>query len=484
MAEEDKNFAGYYAATLDEDGTIKGFHYGTDLGDLKKNLAAGDQLQVEPENESVESEAEDAAPSNTLEIALRRACEVGLSLTELIMASNNARALYGSFSLQIDMHHPVQKSATKIESYEGREIYGLTGEQFRKVREKHRRLTRADRGFEILPSAIFLAIIATFDTLLSDIIRDILRSDSGKLKLSGKSLQVSDLLKMGSFDEIIDKVVDEEIYSFSRGSHEEQVEYIERMFDIKIVKPWKRWPDFVEIFERRNLVAHGSVNFNQRYVSKCHSAGHKGAEKFLGEKVELTDNYIKQSLDIIIEFLVLAIFSIWRKIEKSEEQHACSVVNAISYDFILNKRYRSPLRILEYVLSLNGINIDESTKRMMTINLASFYKHSKQSDKSKEILEKTDWSACADNFQICVAALRAEVDDVVRLMPRVFANGQINKFDFRDWPVFDYVREDPKFSEAFKHLVGEDLFDTTDMESSSGGGEKKAAGGGSDSTVH
>src|SRR5690606_28172930 len=65
---------------------------------------------------------------------------------------------------------------------------------------------------------------------------------------SGRSLPLSRLASASSIEELVREAIDEELYQFSRGSHEDQEKYIRSSFGINISGKWKRWPDYIEIF--------------------------------------------------------------------------------------------------------------------------------------------------------------------------------------------------------------------------------------------
>lgn len=316
-----------------------------------------------------------------------------------------------------------------------------------------------DRGFDLLPSAVLLTIVATFDTLAADVVRTILELKPDRYSSSDKTISVADILSMKSFDDVKSKLLNDEIYQYSRGSHEEQVKYIEKQFHIKIIENWKRWPDFIEIFERRNLLAHGEKRFTQRYAEICKSQGHKGSEKLVGKEIELTTNYLSQSVDTLLEFFMLLIFSVWRKQIPEEEQSAFDLINHVIYRLITDERYRVPINVTEYVLGLKGVSVTEATRLMLIVNLASAYRHQDNKELVIQTLKRADWSAASDNYKICVAALREDVDEVVTLMAPCVSSNKISKDDFREWPVFSFVRDSDEYRSEFKKIFGENLFD-------------------------
>ena len=56
------------------------------------------------------------------------------------------------------------------------EIYGITEDQYPFVMTQIRRLREIDRGATVLPGAILLSLVATFDSFIADTLRIMLRS--------------------------------------------------------------------------------------------------------------------------------------------------------------------------------------------------------------------------------------------------------------------------------------------------------------------
>ena len=319
------------------------------------------------------------------------------------------------------------------------------------------RLIRLKRGLDALPAALLMSVVATFDSNMADVVRAMLRLRSETFQTGGKTVPLNEILQAKSIEAIKAKILDDEIYQFSRGSHEEQVQYIERNFHISISKHWKRWPDFIEVFERRNLIAHGEKKFTERYVSICKKHNHRGSEKVLGTPVRLTSSYLSQANGILLEFATLLIFSLWRKHFPNEEQRAFDRLNQTSFDLIKDKEYVVPVRILEYAINLNNASVSDKTKRMMVVNLASAHAHMGENARCEEVLGSMDWSATSENFRICVAALQNNVDEVCKLMPVVSTADTVRKKDIREWPVFDFIRNESEVLRKFEEVYGEPM---------------------------
>lgn len=456
----------FFGLRLKDDGeNWSQFTYGDDLERLKEwgaeeNKSDPDEGADQAEDGSDDSEVSGGSDEgNVLAGLMYRTLDSGLALSELTISSSAVKNLFSSIISRAEVVDPIKESCPVVFENGAIKIYGISADRLTKVREQHRRLVRMDRGFDLLPSAVLLTIVATFDSLTVEIVRAVLGLKPDRLNDSEKTIAISDILSMNSFDDVKSKILDDEIYQYSRGSHDDQVKYIEKNFGIQIAKSWKRWPDFIEIFERRNLVAHGEKKFTKRYVEICKKHGHKGSDKILGDDIEITTQYLAQSIDVLVEFCIILIFSIWRKQLPTEESEVFDLLNDVSYRLISDERYRVPIRVIEYALSLKGTKITEATRLMLIVNLASAHRHRKDKDQANKTLDGVDWSAASDNYRLCVAAIREDLPELIKLMEPTSSSGKVKKDDFREWPVFSFVRETAEFQAEFERIYGEQLFD-------------------------
>ncbi|QJQ33271.1 hypothetical protein GV829_13175 [Sphingomonas lacunae] len=455
----------FFAIRIGQGSDYKGFSFGTDLEGIKswaKSPAKHGELETPPATPT------EIAPSTEHQLAelMSRAADMALGLSELILALSSVASALTDVVTRSEIVKPIEESSPLIEEGDDYKIYSITQDRLIKVRSEHRRLNRMDRGFEVIPTSVLLTIVATFDSITADIVRTMLGKNPERFVSLEKTVKIADILGNESFEDFKSRIVDDEVYAFSRGSHESQVQSIERWFDIKISESWERWGDFIEIFERRNLIAHGEKLYTQRYVSICSKNKVRDCASRLGDKIQIDRSYLTKSLSILTEFSILMIFSIWRKQFPEQQKHAFDTINEVCYRFISQARYSVPVKIIEYVTGLKNTDVDQATILMMKVNLASSYRHMDKVDECNEVLNSVDWSAVSDRYGICVAALREDIDLVCDLFAPVVSSGKMEKNDFREWPVFDFIRNNDKFQEKFLNVFNEPLFEAV-VDSSS-----------------
>lgn len=462
---EQEKFFGFLAIRKAEDHELPSFAYGRrETVEDAKRIWRGDDTSDEAEAAEDAAEPDDNeadfSHDSTLTEALARSVDFGLEQFQLIATSSIFPVLFKNIVARETVLNPTKKGGVKVDEDENTEIYGLSEADYLELVLKTGRYEKLKAGLSKVPSAIFLGLVASFDSLIVDILGDMLRLKKGWLEKSQRTLPLAALASAENLDQLVEEAVADEIYQFSRGSHDEQARYIEEQFGIGIRAKWKRWPDYIEIFERRNLIAHGESAFNKRYVSICSKAGHKGSSKLLGNNVELRDAYLNQSLDILVEFAVLLSFQLWRKGQDSDEDEAFTNLSEAVYKLTEHGKYRAAERIADFAIGLKGTTASDSVMRRLIVNRASALRHDEREEEAIALLDTVDWSASSTVFRICVAAVKADKEAFIALLPRVKNSEEIRARSFVDWPVFEFVRSDEDVRAALVENFGEKAITT------------------------
>jgi hypothetical protein len=143
-------------------------------------------------------------------------------------------------------------------------------------------------------------------------------------------------------------------------------------------------------------------------------------------------------------------------IEPTELQHADGYLNQVCYNLMKREEYGLAKRILSFATSLPR-HYSQESKLIFVVNTAIAYKWGGEPDKSKKLIEGSDWSACSDKFQLAVAALEDDFDKAAKIMRNIGSNGSVKKADYKDWPAFKDFRQSEQFLDAYKSIFGEYL---------------------------
>jgi hypothetical protein len=160
---------------------------------------------------------------------------------------------------------------------------------------------------------------------------------------------------------------------------------------------------------------------------------------------------------IIYEVGVKLCHVFWRRFAKEERENADKVLNELGYNLIHGREYRLAEALLEFGANILRTHASDQVRRMMVVNLANAVRLQKREGEAKSILDKEDWTACNNTFKISVAAVRGDIDEVVRLMRVEGGNNPQLMEAYRTWPVYRGMRTEEQFMIAFEEIFGEAL---------------------------
>jgi hypothetical protein len=99
------------------------------------------------------------------------------------------------------------------------------------------------------------------------------------------------------------------------------------------------------------------------------------------------------------------------------------------------------------------------------INHAIALKELDRKDDMESVLTSMDWSACALQFEVALAALRDDNERLQKLLPRLMASGDVLRSDLEEWPLFAHQRGTAWFAQ----LLSEHFPQTTSDDAEDGG---------------
>ncbi|WP_155006279.1 hypothetical protein [Sphingomonas hengshuiensis] len=376
---------------------------------------------------------------------------------DLVQVANFVRPLMVNAGMESGVLTKVREKGHLLRQTEDLETYGLNAQTASEIHLIVDRLKQIDSGLSILPSSVLLSLVATFDSMIGDGIKELLKARPDKITSSDKTVTYRELFNIGSLDDAKDKFINDEVDKLLRGSHDDQILYVEKLTDTKIRDHYPRWANFIEVFERRNIIAHANGNYSQLYIDRCRSAGYPCDKVVVGDKASLRSKYLHKSIDTLTEFGILIWFVAWRKLDTKSEATAFSRLNMIAFGAIKGFRYELAIWLLDFALHRQPRNADEITTRMMVINLANAYKKTKKIDKCKEVLNAMDWTATSDLFALALASLNDDAEEAAKLVLNLARSDKLRAEDFRDWPIFDWIRSEIVVAKAFEEGFGHPL---------------------------
>lgn len=337
---------------------------------------------------------------------------------------------------------------------EERTVYELAGDCYREFSVHNDEAITSIEGAKNLPEVMVIGLVSAYDAFLSQLLRVVLNKHEEIVLTSEKAIKFSELKEFSSIEEARASLIDREIESVIRDSHQAQFAWMEAKLSVPLRSGLDSWPRFVELCERRNLLTHTGGVVTAQYLSVCKAHGVDVSDLKIGSRLIVNPQYYSQAVDTICEIGVKLCHVFWRKFAKEDRDQADGALLDLGFNLIFNRSYKTAEQILAFGTRTLKNHSNDSVRRMMVINLANAIRLQKREPEAKKILDGEDWSASSLELKIGVSAVSSNVAETVALMKTIGPNSRPTAEDYRSWPVFRGMRTNKEFVEGFESVFG------------------------------
>ncbi|GAA5562007.1 hypothetical protein Asch02_03525 [Acinetobacter schindleri] len=352
------------------------------------------------------------------------------------------------------------KTVVSIEEVEEEEkkriVFDIPASHRRKIIEKHNRLKRMVHAQSIIPRNFLIAYVSEFDYFVGAVLRAIYKLKPELLNTSDRVFNFKDLCKFNSLEDVREEVIEKDIEQILRSSHTDQFKTIAAKVDIETLTQFNNWPKFIEITERRNLFVHTDGVISTQYQKVCGNVKITIKDDQIGQKLDCSIEYLNQTYEIMYEVIVKLGQTLWRKLfGKSLEQKILADEYLIHtlFELLCVEQYGLVINLGEFALQQRNLSNDFN-KRMMIINLCLAYKYSNNKSKLEELLNKHDWSAIPDVFQLAIACINDEHEISCELIKKLIQHNSdlLTEGSLHSWPLFRVLKEQECFKKMYLEL--------------------------------
>ena len=267
-------------------------------------------------------------------------------------------------------------------------------------------------------------------------------------------MSVKEVLECGDIQEFKDELIRKEIEKVSWTSLADQVEWFEKKLKLDpINKNYQYWSVLGEIFQRRHLFAHTNGRVSLQYINNAKVYGYQVDGVQVGQLLSVGGKYYKEAVTCVFEFGIMLAHIVRKKIGVSSDDKIDGELNTLVFQLLQRGDYALANRLLVFAYSMRG-NASDRTKKMIIVNYANSLRLCGEVEKSTDLLNQIDWSSVSDDFKICVAAVKGDVDEVIKSVREFGIKGALSEANYREWPAFFHVREDAKFSQCYEEVFG------------------------------
>ena len=162
-----------------------------------------------------------------------------------------------------------KKSGAK-EMVEGNLVrYRLAGSNGVKLMKLDQKITRNKTAYRLIHRSFLTSLISQYDAYLGRLLHLMFSVHPEKLNGSEKQISFKELLQYSNIEDARNQLIDREVDSVVRCSHEDQINWINDNLKIPIASFVPELPSFIEIAQRRHLFVHCDGVVRHEPVRSC-----------------------------------------------------------------------------------------------------------------------------------------------------------------------------------------------------------------------
>ncbi len=249
-----------------------------------------------------------------------------------------------------DFEEKRDKFGEIIDEKEGKQKISFPAEKAPEAFEIHDKLEKAIAASKALPNMFLLALVSQYDAFIANLLKALFLRRPELIFTSEKQVSFSDISGFNSINEIKNSIIEKEVENIIRQSHAKQFDIMEKSFKIELRSGLDIWPNFIEITERRNLLAHTNGVVSRQYISICENHG-VAAEKIpnMGEPLSFTPEYFNDAYNVLYEISLKLGHVLWRKVLPEDIELSDQHYNLKCVELIKAENYDIAVRMLDFI---------------------------------------------------------------------------------------------------------------------------------------
>lgn len=318
------------------------------------------------------------------------------------------------------------------------------------------------RILEVAARSLFIGIFTEFDVFMGRLLTALYSSRPELLKGIKREISLAELLEFSDLAGVKRDLMEKEIDSFRRDSYIEQFASLEQKFELRTLRQFKEWSEFVELSQRRNLMTHNGGRVNDQYLLLCQAQGCRFDPcPKIGEELRITPDYAYRAIFVMKKTGFMLAHTLWRKVFPDQQAAANESLNDALFALLKRRHWKLASEVGQFALTpIQTKEITDKQHRVRLVNTAIALKM-RGGDSAKQaiaLLETVDWSASLRDFRLATAVLNDNIQEATDLMRDIGQKGEmVNQLAYHTWPLFEQFRDKPEFHAAYREIYGEDF---------------------------
>jgi hypothetical protein len=313
-------------------------------------------------------------------------------------------------------------------------------------------LRQFTRGFvapraSLLNGSLLTVAIASFEFLLAGLYAYHLLQHPKQLETDEKEFSLADLVEIGSVQDAQQAIAERRVEAFMGKRLDEWSAWSQRILGQSFEELSLDSPHLNEMFQRRHIIVHSGGAVDRRYLQRVDFPNDEQPD--IGDELPVSDKYLYMALDEL-EVLGFALLVVARGKWQSEKANEASAeLNAKIVELMQANRWAPARKLAEVGCTLGQA---DSARWVIQVNGWLAMKRLDEFDRCRPEVEEWDVTALADKFKLAKACLMDEGDAAFELLVPTLKSSDVMPGDAWDWPLFDNLRADARFAQAFAEV--------------------------------
>lgn len=318
-------------------------------------------------------------------------------------------------------------------------------------------IRKMHRAEELFKQQTTVSLISRFDEFLGHLLKIVLRIHPEWLSSSEKTITYRELVGLESIESAIIGLIHKEVETLLRGSHEEQIKFIDEKLKLGTRENFSRLPDFLEVAERRNLCVHTGGKVSQQYIDRCEIFGYKNEESInVGSSLNIDANYFNNAFSLCFELGLRISQAAYRRLFQDKLEAVDKSINNLAIKFLNSGDYNLAEIVCEFDLGIpeKFRSSDNECIYFARINRAIAQKFAGKDFQAG--LNGVHWQAFHPKYSLALDVLHEKYDSAAEAMKSSAIQDSVGKIGFRSWPLFKEFRNTDIFKQTYQEIYEEE----------------------------
>lgn len=302
---------------------------------------------------------------------------------------------------------------------------------------------------DLLNSSALISAVGALEVLVGALVASYFRLFPDALEPDQLKFSLEEVLAFTSIEQAQSAAVDRRVDSVMFDGFAGWRKWLEGRLSISLTEVMIDEAEFVEVLQRRHCIVHTGGVASRQYVDAMAKVG---VAESVGTPLVVDADYFEEALDQLRMFglgLVGKAFKRWFPPEANS--YAYAILESYVLTLLSGQRY-------ELVACLTKAQRDlpraASAKAVLRVNNWIARKRLNGFKDIEEELAAWDVSALSPQYVLAKLVLSNEHDGAIALAAQLVEEGRLNIADLHRWPLFDELRDDPRFLELAKQVGG------------------------------